>query len=103
MHHAASQGAGGRISLGGVAMKLSVRAFAITAGLLWGGAILSVSLVNIGVPTYGQAFLDLCSSVYPGYHASRSVGSLIIGTLYGLLDGGIGGAIFAWLYNCFAS
>jgi hypothetical protein len=83
-------------------MKLSVKAFTITAGLLWGGAILMVSLANLIVPTYGQAFLDLCSSIYPGYHASRTVGNLIIGTLYGLCDAGIGGAIFAWLYNCFA-
>lgn len=83
-------------------MKLSVKAFAITAGLLWGGAILSVTLVNLAAPTYGQAFLDLCSSIYPGFHASRTIRSVVIGTLYGLLDGGIGGAIFAWLYNRFA-
>jgi hypothetical protein len=84
-------------------MKLSVKAFAITAGLLWGGAILMVSLADLVVPTYGQAFLNLCSSIYPGYHASRTVGSVVLGTLYGLCDAGIAGAIFAWLYNCFAS
>lgn len=83
-------------------MKLSVKAFALTAGLIWGGGILLVSLVNLAVPTYGQAFLELCGSIYPGFHATRTVGSVIIATLYGLLDGGIGGAIFAWLYNCFA-
>jgi hypothetical protein len=83
-------------------MKLSIKAFAFTAGLLWGGAILSVSLVNLAAPSYGQAFLDLCSSIYPGFHASRTIGSVVIGTLYGLFDGGIGGVIFAWLYNRFA-
>jgi hypothetical protein len=84
-------------------MRLSVKAFAITAGLLWGGGILVVSLVNLAVPTYGQAFLNLCSSIYPGYHASQTVGSVVIGPLYGLFDAGVGGAVFAWLYNCFAS
>ena len=27
------------------------------------------------------------------------IGSIITGTLYGLVDGAIGGAIFGWLYN----
>jgi len=83
-------------------MKLSVRAFAFTAGLIWGGAILAAGLVNLAYPGYGRAFLELCSSIYPGYHAAGSFASVVVGTLYGLLDGGIAGAIFAWLYNLFA-
>jgi hypothetical protein len=42
------------------------------------------------------------SSVYPGYHAARSVAEVVVGTLYGVVDGLVGGAIFAWLYNQFA-
>jgi hypothetical protein len=42
------------------------------------------------------------ASVYPGYHATRSLGDVIVGGLYGLVDGLIGGAVFAWLYNLFA-
>jgi hypothetical protein len=61
-----------------------------------------VALVNLGWPAYGRAFLEFWGSVYPGVHADQTVGSLLLATLYGLLDGGIGGAIFAWLYNCFA-
>ncbi len=83
-------------------MKLSVRALALTAGLFWGGAILMVGLVNLASPGYGRAFLELCSSIYPGYHAASSLGSVIVGTLYGVVDGGIGGAVFAWLYNLLA-
>jgi len=83
-------------------MKLSVKAFAFTAGLLWGGAILLVSLVNLAAPPYGRAFLEFCGSIYPGFHATRTVGSVVVGTLYGLADGGIAGAVFAWLYNRFA-
>jgi len=84
-------------------MKLSVRAFALTAGIVWGGAVLSVGLVNLASPEYGKAFLELCSSIYPGYHAAPTIGSVVVGTLYGLVDGGIGGLVFAWLYNLFAA
>ncbi len=41
------------------------------------------------------------ASIYPGYTAAASFGQVILGTLYGLVDGAICGAIFAWLYNCF--
>lgn len=83
-------------------MKLSTKAFAITAGLFWGGAILLVGLVNLVSPDYGVAFLNLSASVYPGYEPMTGVGSVITGTLYGLVDGAIGGFIFAWLYNVLA-
>ena len=39
-------------------MKLNVPAFALTAGLLWGGAVLLVALANLAWPGYGRAFLD---------------------------------------------
>ncbi len=42
------------------------------------------------------------ASVYPGYAATPTVGQVIIGTLYGLLDGVVVGAVFAWLYNTIA-
>ena len=42
------------------------------------------------------------ASVYPGYTATPSLGQVIIGTLYGMLDGAIVGAVFAWLYNTIA-
>jgi hypothetical protein len=31
------------------------------------------------------------------------MGSVVIGTIYALVDGVIGGAIFGWLYNLFAA
>ena len=48
---------------------------------------------------YGQGLLDVMASVYPGYAATPSFGQVIIGTLYGMLDGAVVGAVFAWLYN----
>lgn len=44
----------------------------------------------------------ITASAYPGYHATRSIAEVIVGTLYEFVDGLIGGAVFAWLYNQFA-
>lgn len=83
-------------------MKLHITALALAAGLLWGGAILLVALANLVWPDYGRAFLEVTASIYPGYQPGSGLGSVITGTLYGLFDGAIGGAIFAWLYNLLA-
>jgi hypothetical protein len=83
-------------------MKFSVKGLAWASGILWGVAMLGMGLVNLVWGSYGQQFLQTMSSVYPGYHATRSVVEVIVGTLYGVVDGVIGGAVFAWLYNQFA-
>jgi len=80
-------------------MKLNVKAAALTLGLVWGGLILLVGLGNLINGSYGQAFLDVMASVYPGFHAAGTFGDAIVGTLYGLVDGAIGGLVLAWLYN----
>lgn len=84
-------------------MKFNISAFALATGLVWGSAILIVSIANMIWPMYGQAFLEMASSVYPGYSPGTGFGSVITGTLYGAVDGAIGGFIFAWLYNTIAS
>jgi len=83
-------------------MRLNITALTLTAGLFWGAAMLIVAMANLIWPNYGRAFLDLVASIYPGYRPGAGVGSVITGTLYGLVDGAIGGAVFAWLYNLFA-
>ena len=83
-------------------MRLSVKGLAMASGILWGFAMLGTGLANLVWGNYGQQFLQTMASVYPGYHATRSVAEVIVGTLYGAVDGFIGGAIFAWLYNQFA-
>lgn len=80
-------------------MRLHTTALSLTAGLIWGMAIFFVAAVSLIWPNYGHAFLELTASIYPGYHPSSSIGSVIIGTLYGFVDGAIGGAVFAWVYN----
>jgi hypothetical protein len=83
-------------------MRLSMKGMAVALALLWGGGILFVGLLNLAVPSYGTDFLQMLSSVYPWFHASRSLGDVIIGTIDGLVDGATGGFLFAWLYNSFS-
>ena len=83
-------------------MRLNITAMALAIGLIWGGCILVVGAANLIWPSYGQAFLQLCASIYPGYHPGTGIGSVVTGAIYALVDGGVGGAVFAWLYNLFA-
>ena len=83
-------------------MKLNIKALALTSAILWGLAMLVMGAANLIWANYGQQFLETMSSVYPGYHATRSIAEVIVGTLYGTVDGLVGGAVFAWLYNHFA-
>lgn len=84
-------------------MSLNIRALAITGAILWGGAYLLVGLANLIFPSYGVGFLELGASVYPGYHGPSGFGSVLVVTLYALVDGAVCGALAAWLYNFFAA
>ena len=85
-------------------MKFDVKAMALTMALVWGALGMFVTgLANLVSPGYGQAFLDVMASVYPGYTAEPGFGQAVIGGLYGALDGAIVGAVLAWLYNTLAS
>lgn len=79
-------------------MRLSVKALTIALAVLWGGCVLLAALCNLIWTGYAGAFLDVVSSIYPGYHAG-GFGSVIVVTLYALVDGAIAGAVIAWLYN----
>jgi hypothetical protein len=84
-------------------MKLNVKAVAIALGLVWGVlAMFLTGLANLAWPGYGQGFLEMMASVYPGYEATGSFGEVLVGTLYGLVDGAVVGAVYAWVYNRFA-
>jgi len=74
----------------------------LASAILWGVAMLGMGLANLIWANYGELFLQMMASAYPGYHATRSIAEVIVGTLYGTVDGLVGGAVFAWLYNQFA-
>jgi len=61
-------------------VKVSLKAIAIAAGVLWGCAILFLGLINLVSPSYGLSFLQAISSVYPGFHVSRTIGDVLTGT-----------------------
>ena len=80
-------------------MRIHITAFSLAVGLVWGAAILMVASVNLFIPTYGHAFLEWVASAYPGYYPGTGAFSLLVGTLYGWVDGMIAGALLAWIYN----
>jgi len=85
-------------------MQLSLKAVVAASALLWGvyGMFLT-GILNLLMPPYGEHFLLTMSSVYPGYHMSRTLPDLLVGTGYGLADGAGAGLIFGLLYNLFAN
>jgi hypothetical protein len=83
-------------------MKLNVIAFALAAGIFWGGAVLLVALADLVWPGDGWAILEIAASIYPGFQPGGGAGAVLLGTLYALADGAISGAVFAWLYNLLA-
>jgi hypothetical protein len=80
-------------------MKLNIKAFALTCGLIWGFGVLFLTwwLILLEGNNPAPCFLN---RIYHGY-TMTPVGSLI-GAIWGFVDAGIGGAIFAWLYNLIA-
>ncbi len=81
-------------------MKLNVKAFAIAVALVWG---LGIFMGTWWIILFDGASSDMTSlgQIYRGFTITP-LGS-VIGMLWGLVDGLIGGAIFAWLYNLIAA
>jgi hypothetical protein len=77
-------------------MRLNVKAFALTCGLIWGFGLFFLTwwIIAFEGATKEVTFIGL---VYRGYNISP-LGSLL-GLVWAFFDGLIGGAIFAWLYN----
>jgi len=81
-------------------MKLNIKAFALAFGLIWGLGLFCLTWWIIAFDgATGET--TIIGQVYRGFNISP-IGSLI-GLVWALADGAIGGAIFAWLYNCFTS
>ncbi|MBN1381017.1 MAG: bacteriophage holin [Deltaproteobacteria bacterium] len=77
-------------------MKLNVNAFAVTCGILWGFGLFVLTwwIIAFDGATGDPTFIG---RIYRGFTISPT-GSFI-GLLWAFVDGLIGGAIFAWLYN----
>ena len=81
-------------------MKLNVKAFALTCGIIWGVGLFVITwwIIAFSGATEVTTFIG---RVYLGYRISPA-GS-VIGLVWAFVDGLIGGAIFAWLYNLIAT
>ena len=81
-------------------MRFNVKAFAITCGLMWGLGLFFITwwIILLDGPSDNLVFIG---RIYRGYSLTP-VGSFI-GFAWALIDGAIGGAIFAWIYNRLAS
>jgi hypothetical protein len=76
-------------------MRLSVRGLALAMGVTWGAGVLVLGL--IGAVGWGRAMVDVLGSLYLGFRPTP-LGS-VIGGVWAFVDGAVGGAIVAWLYN----
>jgi len=80
-------------------MKLNVKAFALTCSLIWGFGLFVLTWWII-LTSGATGDTTLIGRIYLGYRITP-LGSFI-GLIWALLDGFVGGAIFAWLYNVIA-
>jgi hypothetical protein len=80
-------------------MRLNIKAFSLACGLIWGVGLFLLTwwIIAFDGPTRE---VTLIGRVYRGYTISP-VGS-IFGLVWGFVDGLIGGAVFAWVYNLIA-
>ena len=81
-------------------MTLNIRAFALAFAIWWGVGIFLLTwwVILLNGATGDPTWLGV---VYPGFNISP-LGS-VIGLIWGFVDGLVSGAIFAWLYNTFAT
>ena len=79
-------------------MKLNIKALALTSGILWGVGLFLVTwwIILMDGTIEEPTFLG---RIYRGYEISPK-GS-VIGLLWALPDGAIGGAVFGLVYNLF--
>ena len=72
------------------------------AAILWGACMFLVGVANMRFHSYGTDFLQMMGSLYPGFHANGSFGEVLIGTVYGFVDGAVFGYLFGALYRWLA-
>ena len=80
-------------------MKLNIRAFTLAFAVWWGVGLFLLTwwLILLGAAPGTMSFLE---TAYPGY--SMSAAGSLVGMVWAAIDGGICGAVLAWLYNIFA-
>ena len=80
-------------------MKFNIAAAAIACGIGFAIALGIAGGLNMYFEGYGEPFLEMVASIYPGYKATGTVGDLLTGCFYAAVDGIIAGGGLALLYN----
>jgi len=75
--------------------RLDIKGLALGMGISWAACMLFVGWVSAF--GWGVKFVEMMSSAYIGF-APTFLGG-IIGAVWGFIDGAIGGAIIAFVYN----
>ena len=81
-------------------MKINIKAFALTCGLLWGSFIFIATLWAIFFLARDNGFLIALKTFYFGYEVGYR--GAIIGGFYGFLHGIVTGGLFGAIYNFFS-
>jgi hypothetical protein len=81
---------------------MRLKAITGASAILWCASMFIIGLVHLWAPSYGTGFLQMMSSLYPGYHATGGFWNVVFGAVYGLVDGAIAGFVFGVLYLWFS-
>lgn len=77
--------------------SINTKALALSLGILWSLALLSVSIIALMSESYLHNIVGFLSSIYLGY--SLSFTGILIGMVWAFIDAAVGGLVLAWLYN----
>jgi hypothetical protein len=80
-------------------MRISTRPVSLTFAMLVAILMIIVGPARLVSENHRQAFVEVTASLYPGYTGAENFPQVIIGALYGVLDGAVGGVVLNWLYN----
>ena len=79
--------------------QLHPKSFAFACSVTWALGLSLLSLISMVHGSYGRSAISVASSMYLGY--DPTIPGLIIGAVWGLIDGFICGYVLASLYNYF--
>ncbi len=84
--------------------ELSVKGLALTCGIIWSVSVLFITfyptVTEMMGTMHGGSVRFVMEDLYPFYSHATWYG-VLAGVAVGFIDGFVGGAIFAWLYNRF--
>ncbi|MFH1710463.1 MAG: bacteriophage holin [bacterium] len=77
-------------------MKIDSIRLGVAVGIIWAGGVLFLGLL-VSFFNWGTILMQSLASIYKGY--GPSLGGIIIGTIWALIDGFCAGFFFGWVFN----